>query len=68
MNSRLLVLAAAVLLFAAALNLPAATSPTPVRLMPLGDSTTAGSYGAGKDGVGGYHGAGPTLRGSEAAG
>ena len=27
---------------------------SPIRIMPLGDSITAGSYGAGKDGAGGY--------------
>ena len=28
--------------------------PSPLRVMPLGDSITAGSYGAGRDGIGGY--------------
>jgi len=31
-----------------------ASAAQPLRVMPLGDSITAGSYGAGKDGIGGY--------------
>jgi lysophospholipase L1-like esterase len=44
----------ATLLLATFNDAVAVETPVQLRLMPLGDSTTAGSYGAGKDGIGGY--------------
>ena len=46
--------AAGLSLLAMTNRLIAADANAVVRIMPLGDSTTAGSYGAGRNGIGGY--------------
>ena len=54
MNYRFAVLAFSLCVWVGQVRLVAKETPPPVRLMPLGDSTTAGSVGAGQDGTGGY--------------
>jgi lysophospholipase L1-like esterase len=53
MKFRSLIFTGATLLLAIFTGAPAVATPGPFRIMPLGDSTTAGSYGAGQDGMGG---------------